>query len=132
MGKKVVDVIRRTGNAQSPTRYIEVIMGSGKSAVREVLKTAITKIKGQEQFRHGAAHVPVEQYGFQVGAKSVERFADAAALVLRKHRVVLALPKDEDVQEYVKRAYRIIDGKETLRILKKADREGFKPAVEAA
>ena len=132
MGKKVVDVIRRTGNAQSPTRYIEIIQGSGKSAVREVLKTAITKIKGPEQFRHGAAHTPVEQYGFQVGVKSVERFADAAALVLRKHRVVLALPKDDSVQEYVKRAYRIIDGKEALRILKKADMEGYKPAVEAA
>lgn len=132
MGKKVVDVIRRTGNAQSPTRYIEVIRGSGKSATREVLGTAITKIKGPEHFRHGAAHVPMEQYGFQVGAKSVERFADAAALVLRKHRIVLALPKDDDVQEYVKKAYRIIDGKDKLRILKKRDMAGYKPAVEAA
>ena len=112
MGKKIVDTIRRTGNAQSSTRYIEVIQGSGKNAVREVLGTPITKIKGPEQFRHGAEHVPVEQYGFTIGAKSVERFADAAALVLRKHQVRLALPNDDDVQEYVKRAYRIIDGKE--------------------
>ena len=132
MGKKVVDVIRRTGNAQSPTRYIEVIRGSGKSAIREVLKTAITKIKGPEHFRHGANHIPMEQYGFRVGAKTVMRFADATALVLRKHQIVLALPKDEDVQEYVKRAYQIIDGKEDLRLLKKAETADYKPAVEAA
>jgi len=132
MGKKVVDTIRRTGNAQSPTRHIEVIVGSGKSAVREVLGTAIKKIKGPEQFRHGGAHIPVEQYGFQVGAKTVERFADATALVLRKHRIALAQPKADDVQEYVKRAYRIIDGKDKLRTLKKADTAGYKLAVEAA
>lgn len=131
MGNKVVDVIRRTGNARSPSRYIEVIQGSGKNAVREVLGTQIIKIKGPEQFRHGADHIPVEQYGFQVGARTVERFADATALVLRKHRVVLALPDDESVQEYVKRAYRIIAGKETLRILKDVP-EDYKPAVEAA
>jgi len=132
MGKKVVDTICRTGNAGSPTRFIEVIIGSGKDAVREVLSTPITKIKGPEQFRHGGSHIPVEQYGFQVGAKTVERFADAAALVLRKHQVVLALPKDDSVQEYVKRAYRIIDGKDVLRLLKKADFAEYIPAVEAA
>jgi len=132
MGKKVVDTIRRTGNASSPTRFIEVIIGSGKNAVREVLSTPISKIKGPEQFRHGGEHIPVEQYGFQVGVKTVERFADATALVLRKHRVILALPKDDSVQEYVKRAYRIIDGKDTLRTLKKADFAEYVPAVEAA
>jgi len=132
MAKKIVDTIRRTGSAQSSTRYIEVITGSGKDAVREVLKTAIKKIKGPEQFRHGGSHIPVEQYGFQVGVKTVERFADATALVLRKHRVALAQPKADDVQEYVKRAYRIIDGKEKLRVMKKAEFAGFKPAIEAA
>jgi len=131
MSRKIVDVIRRTGNAQSPSRFIEVIQGSGKNAVREVLSTPITKIKGPEAFRFGAAHTPVEQYGFQVGAKTVERFADAAALVLRKHQVRLALPNDEGVQEYVQRAFRIIEGKEKLRILKDVP-AGFVPAIEAA
>lgn len=128
---KIVDVIRRTGNAASPSRHIEVIQGSGKNAVREVLSTSITKVKGPEQFRHGAAHTPVEQYAFQVGAKTVERFADAAALVLRKHKVRLALPNDDGVQEYVKRAFDIVEGREELRIVKELP-EDYAPAVEAA
>jgi len=130
MTKKIVDTIRRTGNAKSPSRYIEVIQGSGKHADRQVLSTAITKVQGDEQFRHGALRIPIEQYAFKVGTKTVERFADAAALVLRKHQVVLANPEADDVQEYVKRAYAIINGTDKLRVLKDIPKD-FKPAVAA-
>lgn len=131
MSKKIVDTIRRTGNAQSPSRYLVVIQGEGKHAHRVTLSTAITKIKGPEQFRHGASHIPVEQYAFRVGTTTYERFADAAAVVLKKHHVELANPNAEDLQEYVAKAYKIIRGEEQLRILAEVP-ETFVPAVEAA
>lgn len=129
MSKKVVDAIRRTGNASSPIRQIEVIQGFGRTQVRQVLSTPIMKLKGPEKFRFGANHVPMEQYGFKVGAKFVERFADAAALVLRKHQVVLASPGASDVQEYVRKAYQIIGGEEVLREVDPP--EAFVPAAES-
>lgn len=131
MAHKIVDTIRRTGTKTSPIRHIEVIQGSGKSAVREVLSTEIVKLKAPEQFRNGPARTPVEQYHFQVGSKVVERFADAAALVLRKHQIRLADPSAEGLQTYVKKAFDIIEGRAELSVIAELP-EGFKPAVEAA
>lgn len=131
MSKKIVDTIRRTGTASSPTRFIVTIQGSGKDAVRTTLSTPITKVKGPEQFRHGGAHVPMEQYAFQVGSTTYERFADAAAVVLKRHHVELAQPDASDVQEYVQKAFKIIRGEEKLRILKEVP-ESYQPAIEVA
>lgn len=131
MSKKIVDTIRRTGNAQSPARYIVVIQGEGKDAVRTTLGTAITKVKGPEQFRFGGQHTPVEQYAFQVGKVTYERFADATAVILKKHHIELANPTADDVQEYVKRALKINRGEEKLRVLEEVP-TSYVPAVEAA
>jgi len=98
--------------------------------VRQVLSTPIVKIQGPDAFRHGPAHVPVEQYGFRVGSRTVERFADAAALVLRKHKVRLSQPDAEGVQQYVRRAFAIIEGEEELRTFNPS--EDFAPARKSA
>ena len=113
MATKTVDQIRRTGSGTSKIRQIVVVQGSGKTAVETVLSTPIEKISKGLAFRHGAARVPVEQYAFKVGAKTVERFADAAALVLKRHHIELA--SDEGAQTYVKRAFEILRGREELR-----------------
>lgn len=113
MTAKTVDSIRRTGRATSKTRQIVVVQGSGKHAVETVLSTTITKIDCGLQFRFGAARVPVEQYAFKVGAKTVERFADATALVLKRHNIVLS-GNAAEAQTYVQKAFDIVNGKAEL------------------
>lgn len=130
MTTKIVDTIRRTGTATSPIRQLIVVQGSGKHAVETVLSTSIEKIKGAEAFRFGGSPRPMEQYAFRVGKTVVERFADAAALVLRRHHVSLADPAADDHQEYVKRAFAILAGTEAMRVLSSEDIEGYQPARE--
>jgi hypothetical protein len=112
MAKKVVDAVRRTGSARSKVRQIVVIQGEGKNKVEQVLSTTIEKLEFAPQFRFGKSPRPIDQYGFKVGSKSVERFADATALVLKRHQVQIAQP--EDAQIYVKKAVAIMEGKEAL------------------
>ena len=115
MTSKVVDQIKRTGTSQSPMRQLVVVQGSGKDKVEVVLSTPIEKLTAPNAFRKGGGgNKPVEQYGFKVGAKRVYRFADATALVMRKHHITLA-PNAEDVPLYVQHAIAILDGKEQLR-----------------
>jgi len=114
MSNKIVDAIRRTGRSASPTRQIVVVQGFGKAKVETVLSTKITKISKPDAYRKmGGRNQPVEQYAFRVGDKTVERFADATALVLRKHQVRLS-PDIDVKQAYVKKAFDILAGKESL------------------
>lgn len=114
MAKKIVDTIRRTGNSKTAIRQIVVVQGSGKSAVETVLSTPITKIDMGMSFRNGGRRTPIEQYAFKVGKRTVERFADAAALVLKKHNIALA-GQMEEAQTYVQRAFAIVQGKDEIR-----------------
>lgn len=116
MANMTVNAIRRTGTATAPFRQLEVIQGEGKRAVRRVLSTPITKLGWAPAFRHGASAVPMEQYCFEVDGKVVERFADATAMVLKKHHVILDenVPLDE-LQAYVRKAVAIMRGEDTIR-----------------
>jgi len=112
-----VDTIHRTGTAASPTRYIVTIRGKGRDKEEKQLSTPITKIGWKPEFRHGLRRTPVEQYAFKVGKQTVERFADATALVMRKHQVELEDPT-EGHQGYVKQALKMIAGQEKIHFLK--------------
>lgn len=127
MTTKIVDFVRRTGSATSAMRQIVVVQGEGKNAVETVLKTPIEKIEWGTAFRNGASHVPIEQYAFRVGVKTVERFADATALVLKRHNVTVAGVL-EDHQAYVQKAIAILNGTEELKLLSEVPTEA-KPAV---
>lgn len=113
MSKMFVDAVRRSGSADRPFRQLEVVQGKS----RLVLDTAIKKISWAPEFRHGASARPIEQYIFQVGDKVVERFADATALVLKRHNVEFEanVPRDE-LQTYVRKALEIMEGKEPLHV----------------
>lgn len=113
MAQKIVTSIRRTGTVASPTRQIVVVQGTGRKSVETVLSTPIEKIEMGLSFRNGGARTPIEQYAFRVGTKTVERFADATALVLKKHHI--ALDDMETAQTYVKKAFKILTGQEDLR-----------------
>jgi hypothetical protein len=115
MANKIVDYIRRTGSATSPVRNLVVVQGTGKSAVETVLSTSITKLSWGLAFRHGAAATPVEQYAFQVGKRVFERFADAAAVVLKRHNIELAANELDSAQTYVQDAFKILRGEQELR-----------------
>jgi hypothetical protein len=109
----IVDGIRRTGSATSPFRQLEVLQGDN----RRVLSTPITKISWDLEFRGGATATPIEQYVFKVDGKIVERFADATALVLKKHHVEIdaSVPASE-LQIYVKKALAIMKGTDQLHV----------------
>jgi len=121
-----VDSIYRTGRATDPIRRIVTVQGAGKLAVEHTLSTPITKVNWALKFRHGNRHIPVEQYAFQVDGRTVERFADATALVLKKHHVDLS-PLN-NWQKYVMRASLIMTGKELLRTINKAP-DGTEPTA---
>jgi hypothetical protein len=53
------------------------------------LSTKIEKVTTETVVTGGAARRPIEQYSFRVGARLVLRFADAVALVAKKHRLDL-------------------------------------------
>jgi hypothetical protein len=82
---------------------------------------------GQEDRRRDPPHRH-RQYAFKVGGKTVERFADAAALVMKKHHVELAGNETANAQIYVQRATAILEGRDTLRILSEVPEEA-KPAI---
>jgi len=110
----VVDRVYRTGKAEDRVRSLVVVIGFGKEAQERQLSTPIEKVEWEPAYRiGGAGRSPVEQYGFKVGSKLVMRFADATALVLRRHHVKIA---GEPSQAYVKKALRINEGKEELRL----------------
>lgn len=114
MAKKIVDSIRRTGKSTSTFRQIVVVQGEGKDARETVLSTPIEKVVFGKAFRNGGAATPIEQYGFKVGTKTYERFADAASVVLKKHNIDLL--DASEAQAYVQKAFRIIQGLEELRL----------------
>jgi len=116
MANKRVEFISRTGSSKSTVRRIEVQIGTGKKAVRTMLSTPITKVVSGVAFRLGGKHIPVEQYHFEVGKQKVQRFADATALVLKRHFVVMDDEAVAQSQDYVQRAFAILSGKEVLRM----------------
>lgn len=116
MASMTADAIVRTGRAVDKFRQLVVVQGEGKTAVRRVLSTPITKVEWNPQFRFGGSPRLVEQYCFRVDGKTVERFADAAALVMKKHHVTMGNVEESSLQTYVQRALRIMRGEEALRI----------------
>lgn len=114
MSKLTATSLRRTGTVTSPIRQIVVVQGTGRDAVERILSTPIEKIQWGVEFRHGAAPAPMEQYAFRVGKTVVERFADATALVMKKHHVVL---EPGTHQEYVVVAQDILKSLKPLRVI---------------
>jgi len=116
MTKSIVTSIHRTGSATSVLRHLVVQKGEGKNAEFVTLSTPITKVSLPEAFaKAGGKTIPIEQYGFKVGAKTVQRFADAAALVFKRHFVTMSDENIAEAQIYVKRAFAIVAGTESLR-----------------
>lgn len=113
MNKKLVNSIYRTGTSKTATRRLVVTQGTGKNAVTTVLSTPIEKIEMGLSFRNGRSRTPIEQYMFRVGKRHVERFADAAALVLKKHHI--ALDENAKVPAYVQHAFNIMNGNAAIR-----------------
>lgn len=130
MASKLIDSIRRTGNSSSSIRQLVVVQGEGKAAVETVLSTPITKISWGMKYQGGKSAKPVEQYAFVVGAKTVERFSDAAALVLKKHNVKFSTPT-EDLQTYVKEALAKLEDTSLIKILAEVPADAV-PAQVAA
>jgi len=112
MSKKVVTSIRRTGSASTPVRHIVAVQGTGKEAVETILSTPIEKVQWGVDFRHGGASVPIEQYAFKVAGRTVERFADATAIVLKRHHI--GFESSEGHQAYVTKALEIVHGEAGL------------------
>lgn len=128
MNKMLVNAIRRTGSATSPIRQLIAVQGEGKDAVERVLSTVIEKIEWGFEFRFGGSHTPVEQYAFRVRGKTYERFADAAAVVMKIHHIELAENEVIEAQIYVQRAVAILKGQDDLRLLTEVPSDA-KPAI---
>jgi len=126
VAKKVVDRIKRTGRITNPVRYLVAVEGAGKNKKESILSTPIKKIAWALEFRFGAKPAPMEQYAFQVGARTVARFADAAALVLKRHHVEIRESADE-MAKYLVKALAILDGDEELQEVELP--EGAAPAT---
>lgn len=88
MAKMIVtDLVRRTSTKN--TFHIVVTKAAGGDPVE--LSTPIVKVTEPLEYRKvGARTVPVEQYAFEVAGKKVDRFADATAIVLKRHQVQIA------------------------------------------
>ena len=109
----IAERIVRTGSATSAVRKLVVVNGAGKDKVEQLLDTPITKMEWAPEFRHGANHVPVEQYGFMVEGTTYERFADATSVVLEMHSVKVIEMVGHQI--YVQKALNILRGTEKLR-----------------
>lgn len=122
--------IVRTGRATSAIRHLELVtdLDEKGNEFRTKLSTPIEKIEWGLSFRHGGGRVPMEQYAFRVGAKVYERFADATAAVLRRHRVTVS--KLEQHQRYVEKALAILAGAEEIRIMQVVPQDA-QPAIGA-
>ena len=107
--------------AQKVTRYATSemvrVLEVHKDKTVKVLGTRIEKVMLPDLFvkAHGKT-APIEQYAFKVDGKTVARFADAAALVLKKHHVELTEEAAEASQTYIRKAFDIISGKEPLKM----------------
>lgn len=106
MTKMQVTNVRREASRDKMTYHLIVT----KDGEPRTLLTPIEKVMGPPQFRAGR---PIEQYAFRVAGRSVERFADAAAIVLKRHHVAMLVTEED--QEYVQRAFAIMRGDEELR-----------------
>jgi len=84
---------------EKDTFQIVVIKKNGEEVA---LKTLVTKINKGMDFRKGAKTFPVEQYEFDVAGKKVDRFDQAAALIMKRHQIELV--EDAKVPAYVVRA----------------------------
>jgi len=128
--KLVAERIVRTGSATSSTRKIVLVNGTGREKVEKLLDTPITKMQWGPEFRHGANHIPVEQYAFTVDGVTYERFADATAVVLKKHKVTVLEFEGGAHQIYVQRALNVLRGDEKLRTVTLP--ESAAPAIKQA
>ena len=116
MTTKTIDSIHRTGNSSSAIRHLVAVIGTGRDRDEQILSTPITKIQWAPEFRGGQNAAPMEQYAFRVGKRVVERFADAAALVIRKHHIKIEMA-EEEMAQYVRKAVRMARGDEEIRFL---------------
>lgn len=119
-------VTKVTRKAKGETvRMLEVRYGYGKGAVTTVLGTEIEKVKMPEKFAKLQGHTaPIEQYGFKIGNFVGERFADAAAVVLRDHRIEIPEAGLDQKQAYVQAAVKIMKGERPLKDVTKEFVEG--------
>lgn len=99
MAKMIVTEVSRKTTEKNTFR-IAVTKASGDEVT---LSTPIVKVIGEPEYRKvGARTVPVEQYGFEVAGKKVDRFADATAIVLKRHQIEIA--EGAKVPTYVEKA----------------------------
>jgi hypothetical protein len=98
MSKMIVTSLRRTAVKKDTFRLV-VTKADGTEVT---LKTPIQKLNLGTAYRKLGGIKPIEQYGFQIGKRQVERFDQATAAVLGRHNAILAA--DADVPAYAKRA----------------------------
>jgi len=117
MAKMTPDRVKRTGSASTSLRQLVAVWNGepGKRDTERTLGTPINKVayKADTAFRSFGGNRPIEQYAFEVAGKFVERFADATALVLKRHHVQVEVTDDSPT--YVKRALAMIAGTEEVR-----------------
>jgi hypothetical protein len=118
MTTKLVDAVARHAvrdgaGKTTNQRVLSVTQGRGKDAKTVVLSTPIVKIDWGTSFRALGGATPMEQYTFQVDRRQVERFADAAALVLRKHHVQVA--DGAEVPTYLQEAIARLRGEKPIK-----------------
>lgn len=117
----ISNVCKITRKASGPAaRFIAVHQPSSNPKVKfttRLLGTKITKVELPEKYAkmHKGQTVPIEQYAFKVDDRIVLRFADATAIVLKKHHVDVDLGKFETRQVYLVKALEILAGKEPLK-----------------
>lgn len=102
MAKLQITALRRTAIAKDDFRIVVI----DKDGEERTLSTPIAKLNKGTAFRKTGGVRPIEQYGFQVGKKEVERFDEAAALVMRRHNVQVL--EDAKVPAYAARAVEML------------------------
>lgn len=100
MAKMIVTEVSRKV-ASKGQFVIAVTKASGEEAT---LATTIQRIqRDAPEFRKiGGRTYPVDQYAFEVNGKTVDRFADATAIVLKRHNIEIA--EGAKVPTYVSKA----------------------------
>lgn len=108
MAKMQLKTARRT--KVSPTHF--AIVGVRATNGEEIQLTTLVEktIQPAEYRKVGGKVIPVEQYAFKVGTKVVDRFADAAALVMKRHNIEIV--DGAEIPAYLAKAVAINAGVE--------------------
>lgn len=114
------NICKITRKASGPSaRYIAVHQPSSNPKVKfttRLLGTRIVKVELPEKFaKLRGMTAPIEQYAFKVDDRIVLRFADATAIVLKKHHVAVNAADLDTKQIYLVKALAILAGEEPIR-----------------